>query len=288
MRELVALEKSKIWDDLSLDEKSEMMKVAIRNGITDLSTIRQKYNEFADGGYMPSEQAKQRIARWEGAAMTGAIDPLSGKWAKNNSFESEARGFTAALPDNIREQVLNNPELADSLYSYSYNVGAGNFKKRVVPTLEKYYAGQASAQDVANSLWASGDSKLRGLQLRRAEEKAGVIRGLSSFAQTSTMENRQQLPAFMPMYPTILNDFFGSYHVPEETVPYENPLVKAAEREAQRNAEIKRQEFTDRRNRLNAFNAMLGMIYPEGFAEGGNLYSGENTPTQQMNLFRNT
>lgn len=29
------LEKSKVWDDLSLAEKSEMMKVAIRNGITD-------------------------------------------------------------------------------------------------------------------------------------------------------------------------------------------------------------------------------------------------------------
>lgn len=38
------------WDDLSLQEKSEMMKVAIQNGITDLSTIRQKYNEFAEGG----------------------------------------------------------------------------------------------------------------------------------------------------------------------------------------------------------------------------------------------
>jgi len=30
--------------------KSEMMKVAVRNGITDLKTIREKYNEFAGGG----------------------------------------------------------------------------------------------------------------------------------------------------------------------------------------------------------------------------------------------
>ena len=38
------------WDALSMLEKSEMMKVAVRNGITDLKTIREKYNEFAEGG----------------------------------------------------------------------------------------------------------------------------------------------------------------------------------------------------------------------------------------------
>ena len=38
------------WDNLSMLEKSEMMKVAVRNGITDLKTIRETYNEFAGGG----------------------------------------------------------------------------------------------------------------------------------------------------------------------------------------------------------------------------------------------
>lgn len=40
------------WDSLSMLEKSEMMKVAVRNGITGLKTIREKYNEFAKGGYL--------------------------------------------------------------------------------------------------------------------------------------------------------------------------------------------------------------------------------------------
>jgi hypothetical protein len=40
----------KQWNDLSMTEKSEMMKVAVRNGITNLNDIRQAYNEFADGG----------------------------------------------------------------------------------------------------------------------------------------------------------------------------------------------------------------------------------------------
>ena len=38
------------WDSLSIAEKAEMIGVAVKNGITDLPTIRQKYNEFAEGG----------------------------------------------------------------------------------------------------------------------------------------------------------------------------------------------------------------------------------------------
>ena len=50
------IEKRKLWDDLSIAEKSEMMKVAIQNGITSLKDIRSKYNEFAEGG--PEEKDK--------------------------------------------------------------------------------------------------------------------------------------------------------------------------------------------------------------------------------------
>lgn len=38
------------WDSLSMAEKAEMMKVAVRNGITTLPEIRAKYNDFAEGG----------------------------------------------------------------------------------------------------------------------------------------------------------------------------------------------------------------------------------------------
>lgn len=38
------------WDSLSQKEKAEMIRVAIQNGITTLSDIKQAYNEFAKGG----------------------------------------------------------------------------------------------------------------------------------------------------------------------------------------------------------------------------------------------
>jgi GH24 family phage-related lysozyme (muramidase) len=40
----------KLWNELSLAEKGDIMKVAVRNGIKTLPEIRQAYNEFAEGG----------------------------------------------------------------------------------------------------------------------------------------------------------------------------------------------------------------------------------------------
>ena len=44
------------WDELSMAEKAEMMKVAVRQGITNLSDIKQRYNEFAEGGSKEEEE----------------------------------------------------------------------------------------------------------------------------------------------------------------------------------------------------------------------------------------
>ena len=215
---------SKTWDNLSMAEKSEMMRVAIENGITTLPEIREAYNEFAKGGYAPSRAIKDRITAYEGKAMTGAKDPVTGKWGKNSSFESEAARFYNVLPENIRNQVLSNPELADNLYSYSYNVGAGNFKKRVVPALERYYAGEGSIKDIENSMWASNDAKLRGLQRRRAEEKEGVRNALLGEVIPS-LHTEQELPAFIPSNPQAFFTPIESYQSP---VVIEEPLVQAA------------------------------------------------------------
>ena len=44
------LQNHKQWKDLSYSEKNDIIKVAVRNGITTLPEIRQKYNEFANEG----------------------------------------------------------------------------------------------------------------------------------------------------------------------------------------------------------------------------------------------
>ena len=43
------------WDDLSLEEKSSIIKVGVENGMTKLNDIRKAYNEFAEGGELEDE-----------------------------------------------------------------------------------------------------------------------------------------------------------------------------------------------------------------------------------------
>ena len=75
------------WDSLSLPEQSEMMRVAVKNGITDLKTIREKYNEFAEGGNLldgggsltPQQEAMRRLNMLLGMLnSTDASSPYDG------------------------------------------------------------------------------------------------------------------------------------------------------------------------------------------------------------------
>ena len=149
-----------MWKDLSMSERAAFIKLGVDNGVYDINEIRDSYNKYKDGGYKPSVSIRRRISDWEG--------PQSMK--VNRSFEDEARDFNAALPKGATSR-LSQSQL-DGLYSYSYNVGAGAFRSRVVPTLTRYLAGQATIQDVQNSMWASKDSKYRGLAKRRNIERA--------------------------------------------------------------------------------------------------------------------
>ena len=44
------------WDDLNMGDKSRMIKLAVDSGITDLRTIRDVYNSYAEGGGLDENQ----------------------------------------------------------------------------------------------------------------------------------------------------------------------------------------------------------------------------------------
>lgn len=75
---------SKTWDNLSMAEKSEMMRVAIENGITTLPEIKEAYNQFAEGGDIPP------------------ITPFSQKEEVIITPDSEYNVYLNTLPDNQR------------------------------------------------------------------------------------------------------------------------------------------------------------------------------------------
>lgn len=147
------------WNELSLKDKADYIKESVNNGIYNLSDIRNRYNIYANGGYKPSESIKKRITNWEGSSMR-----------TNRSFQAEANDFNRVIPSSIRSKL--SQQQLDALYSYGYNVGMGNLKKRVLPTLTNYVQGKASNEDVQKSMWASKDNELRGLTTRRNIERS--------------------------------------------------------------------------------------------------------------------
>lgn len=147
------------WNELSLKDKADYIKESVNNGIYNLSDIRNRYNMYANGGYKPSESIKKRITNWECSSMR-----------TNRSFQAEANDFNRVIPSSIRSKL--SQQQLDALYSYGYNVGMGNLKKRVLPTLTNYVQGKASNEDVQKSMWASKDNELRGLTTRRNIERS--------------------------------------------------------------------------------------------------------------------
>ena len=147
------------WNELSLKDKADYIKESVNNGIYNLSDIRNRYNIYANGGYKPSESIKKRITNWEGSSMR-----------TNRSFQAEANDFNRVIPSSIRSKL--SQQQLDALYSYGYNVGMDNLKKRVLPTLTNYVQGKASNEDVQKSMWASKDNELRGLTTRRNIERS--------------------------------------------------------------------------------------------------------------------
>lgn len=49
------------WNDLSMPEKAEYIRLGVKSGITNLNSIRKIYNEYAEGGELyPNEVALER------------------------------------------------------------------------------------------------------------------------------------------------------------------------------------------------------------------------------------
>ena len=174
-----------MWKDLSMGERAALIKIAVDSGVHSIDDIVNTYNSYAEGGYKPSKSIRKRISNWEGSSMR-----------TNRSFEAEARDFNASLPEGATSK-LSQTQL-DGLYSYSYNVGAGNFRKRVNPVLTKYLAGQATIQDVQRSMWANKDSQLRGLAKRRNTERVTLESytptDFGPLSDTTTMMINHYLP----------------------------------------------------------------------------------------------
>lgn len=76
------------WNNLSMREKAEMMKVAVRNGIKTLPEIRQAYNEFAEGGDVKQDD------------YYSIMEKVAKENYKNWGFDTPDEALVHALNDN--------------------------------------------------------------------------------------------------------------------------------------------------------------------------------------------
>ena len=230
-----------MWKDLSMSERAAFIKLGVDNGVYDMNEIRDSYNKYKDGGYKPSSSIRKRISNWEGSSMK-----------TNRSFEDEARDFNAALPKGATSR-LSQTQL-DGLYSYSYNVGVGNFKKRVNPVLTRYLAGQATIQDVQRSMWASKDNQLRGLAKRRNAERAMLGNSNPNIETPSVLSPVSQLIINTPYIP--INN------VPIDNEPIEIPELKFSEATVDTPSveTDTTPEFNSTEETYNTGNSILGLL----------------------------
>lgn len=200
--------KSVVYIPTNAEQRSLLDKYITEGNKSNQFTEGGPLSRYKNGGYKPSAKIKKQISTWEGSSMK-----------TNRPFEAEALDFNRVLPEGATD-ILSQEQL-DGLYSYSYNVGAGNFKKRVSPVLQRYLTGRASAQDVQRSMWASRDSELRGLANRRAVERGMFgnyeitgIPGISDFTTNMMINN----------LPTELELQMQRQEIPQEPVNLTQPV----------------------------------------------------------------
>lgn len=150
----------------------------IRRGTTDkplyayggsLGNIYQGRGNKSQKIFRSSNSMRKRISDWEGESM---YKPATDTGKVNNPFEVEEAGFWSAIPSDIKPFLTQ--DMLDALFSTSYNIGSGNFKRRVVPELRKLFIeGTGSVEDVKKSMYGTRDKEagMSGLRTRRAAER---------------------------------------------------------------------------------------------------------------------
>lgn len=122
-----------MWKDLSLNEKAELIKLAVTNGITDLSTIRDTYNKFEEGGPL-DEKNTPKVGPTYDETSKRWINPY-GKDITGQSFDGDY-GVTTYYDTGAVEFV---PFGKEPVYRYASNAPRKYIGGSTIEARQKYY-----------------------------------------------------------------------------------------------------------------------------------------------------
>ena len=101
-----------MWNKLSMKEKAALIRVAVSNGLTDLDLIKNKYNEFAEGGDTNNNRPEdQPQITWIENWLNNRKDIL----AKNISMTKHGNSVPVYTPIN------NTGDVRNSRFDMDYN-----------------------------------------------------------------------------------------------------------------------------------------------------------------------
>lgn len=126
-----------MWDDLSMKEKSEVMKLSVKNGIKDLTSIKDAYNSasanlYKNGGSLAKNRQAQAMSFFQSKGLT----------------KEQAAGLVGNF---IREsgENLGTTEVNKTSGAYGIAQWLGDRKR----ALFKKYGSNPSFQDQLNYVW---------------------------------------------------------------------------------------------------------------------------------------
>jgi len=198
------------WNDLTIHQRSQLMNMFRRNGVSSLAEMRRLYDlssplvetpqstlnnaapVYADGGYVPSDSIKDYLKKTE--------DFRSNWYNDGNGIPTVGYGFTgrkvkelypngmtraqadAYFDDLVTQSAARMSQLTpnidrlsqnqkDALFSYFYNIGEGNYSKGS-PNMQKALR-EFDLDTVLQNIDAGyNDTKNPGLRKRRDYERA--------------------------------------------------------------------------------------------------------------------
>lgn len=207
---------TKRWNDLSIKEKADMIKVGVKNGLTNMSDIRQKYNEFASGGNLyPNggwrDIAKYHIRRNEGFRQHSYADAPKGKSWRSVGYGFNDSGFYSKYPMGISKYYDSRGGItrqeAEQELDYMMNIMENQARRAYGSRWDQFNDNQKAA--IMDTMYQRPASVLKGSQFYKAvmagDPNAGNYLGVTGYA------NRNN----------IRRGLFGN---PQITVPQEQQL----------------------------------------------------------------
>lgn len=139
------------WDKLTQFEKAEVMKIALDNGIYNLDTIRDAYNEFAQGGSIHIDPSKKGTFTAAASKHNMGVQEFASKVLANKEDYSPAMVKKA----NFARNASKWHSYGGNLYAMGGDVdneegNEGLFGNKTIDTVTSYLPIIGTVQDAYN------------------------------------------------------------------------------------------------------------------------------------------